>query len=152
MRFPQLVAGFVLIAGCSGLGTLTPELLDQAEQKWNASKPAAYHLVVAMKGDRVEFGEYDVEVKNHVVTSLKRNGAVVDSKVGQDYSMDGLFRILREEIDLARNPSLFGAPAGYSAYLMASFDQSSGRLKQYRRSVGGISNSIEIEVLQFDRL
>ena len=101
MRFPQLVAGFVLIAGCSGLGTLTPELLDQAEQRWKASKPTAYHLVVAMKGDRVELGEYDVEVKNNVVISLKRNGDVVDSKVGQDYSMDGLFRILREEIDLA---------------------------------------------------
>ena len=149
MRLPKLIVGFGLIAGCSGLNTLTPELLDQAEQKWNASKPAAYHLVVAMKGDRVEFGEYDVEVKNHVVISLKRNGAVVDSKVGQDYSMDGLFRMLHQEMDLAQRPMLLGAPEGYGAYLMARFDEQNGRLIEYRRTVGGTTNTIDIRVLQF---
>ncbi|MGF2075387.1 hypothetical protein, partial [Enterococcus casseliflavus] len=91
-----------MIAGCSGLSTLTPELLEQAERKWMDSKPAAYHLVVAMEGDRVERGVYDVEVKNNVVISLKRNGAIVDSKVGQEYSMDALFKIIREEVDLSR--------------------------------------------------
>jgi hypothetical protein len=152
VRLPKLIPCFVLVAACSGLSTLTPELLDQAEQRWSASKPAAYHLVVAMEGDRVERGEYDVEVKDNVVISIKRNGSIVDSKVGQDYSMDGLFKIIRDEVGLAKTPSLFGAPAGYSAYLMASFDRSSGRLQHYRRSVGGISNSIDIEVLQFDKL
>ena len=150
MRLPKSIAGFVLIAACSGLSTLTPEMLDQAQQRWNASKPAAYHLVVVMEGDRVERGQYEVELKNNAVISLKRNGQLVDSRVDQDYSMDGLFKLIREEVELARNPSTFGAPAGYSAYLMASFDGSSGRLKHYRRSVGGISNSIDIEVLSFE--
>jgi hypothetical protein len=52
-------------------------------------------------------------------------------------------------MDLAQKPSLLGAPEGYSAYLMASFDGETGALKHYRRSVGGISNSIDIEVLEF---
>ena len=102
-----------------------------------------------MEGDRVERGEFDVEVQANRVISITRNGAAVNPAAGQDYSMEGLFRIVREELDLSKNPSLLGAPAGYSAYLMASFDDKTGQLKQYRRSVGGISNSIEIEVLRF---
>lgn len=146
-----ILTALLMLVSCSGLSTLTPAMLDDAEAKWNAGKPSSYRMVVSMEGDRVERGEFDVRVEGGVVTELSRNEKAVNVKSGQDYSMDGLFRMIREEMDLAKNPSMFGAPAGYSAYLMASFD-SSGQLKRYRRSVGGISNSIEIEVLQFDRL
>jgi hypothetical protein len=139
----------ILLASCSGLSTITPEMVDQAEAKWNAGKPASYRLVVAMEGDRVERGEFQVLVEKGIVTSLKRNGEPVNLKSGEDYSMDGLFKMIRNEMDLARNPATFGAPAGYSAYLMASFDRT-GRLKQYRRAVGGISNSIDVQVLSFE--
>jgi hypothetical protein len=142
------VAALILVA-CSGLDTLTPEMLDQAERKWQTSRPASYSLTVVMEGDRVDRGEFDVEVRENNVVSIKRNGVAVKPASGQDYSMEGLFRIVRDELELAKTPSLFGAPAGYSAYLLASFDNNTGQLKQYRRSVGGISNSIEIEVLKF---
>ena len=125
-------------------------MLDEAEQKWNAGEPASYRLVVVMEGDRVERGEFEVRVEGGVVTELRRNGLAVNVKGGQDYSMDGLFKMVREEMDLAKNPALFGAPAGYSAYLMARFDNRTGGLLQYRRSVGGISNSIDIQVLSFE--
>ena len=134
---------------CSGLSTLTLPALDEAQAKWNAGKPASYRLVVSMEGDRVERGEFDVEVQNGIVTSLKRNGEVVTPTEAQDYSMEGLFKIIREEMDLAKNPALFGAPAGYSAYLMARFSTTGG-LQHYRRAVGGISNSIDIQVLSFE--
>ena len=65
--------------------------------------------------------------------------------------MDGMFKIIRDEMDLARNPSLLGAQEGYSAYLMAKFDNRTGRLEHYRRAVGGISNSIDIQILRFER-
>jgi len=144
-----IVVALLCLGACSGLSTLTPEILDQAEAKWNKGKPASYRLVVSMEGDRVERGEFDVEVENGVVTSLKRNGQVVNLRSGEDYSMDGLFKIIRNEMDLAKNPATFGAPAGYSAYLMGSFDND-GRLRHYRRAVGGISNSIDIQVLSFE--
>jgi len=139
----------LLLGSCSGLSTLTPEMMDRAEAKWSAGKPVSYRLVVSMEGDRVERGEFDVQVENGVVTSLKRNGKMVNLQSGEDYSMDGLFKMVRNEMDLARNPSLFGAPAGYSAYLMASFDDM-GSLQHYRRAVGGISNSIDIQILAFE--
>jgi len=135
---------------CSGLSTLTPQMIDQAEKQWNASKPASYRLVVTMVGDRVEKSDYDVRVENGVVTSLTRNGKAVNSFQGQDYSMDGLFRIIREEMDLSSTPMKLGAPEGYTAYLMADFDSTTGRLLKYRRSVGGVSNSIDIVVQTFE--
>ena len=124
-------------------------MVDQAEKEWNASKPASYRLVVSMEGDRLEKSEYDVRVENGVVTSLTRNGKAVNSFQGQDYSMDGLFGIIRQELDLAGTPSRLGAPEGYTAYLMARFD-STGRLLQYRRTVGGANNTIDIVVQSFE--
>jgi hypothetical protein len=103
-----------------------------------------------MEGDRVERGEFEVQVVEGRVISLKRNGTVVKPTEAQDYSMDGMFKIIRDEMDLAKTPSLLGAPEGYSAYLMAQFDRGTGRLMHYRRAVGGISNSIDIRVLRFE--
>ena len=140
----------VFLASCSGLSTLTPQMIDQAEKQWNASKPASYRLVVTMAGDRLEKSEYEVRVENGVVTRLTRNGKAVNSFQGQDYSMDGLFKIIREEMDLSSTPMKLGAPEGYTAYLMADFDSATGRLLKYRRSVGGASNSIDIAVQTFE--
>ena len=66
--------------------------------------------------------------------------------------MPGLFKTLHQELDLAKNPALLGAPEGYSAYPMARFDEQTGRLMQYRRTVGGTSNTIDIRVAEFERL
>ena len=140
----------LLFASCSGLSTLTPEMLDQAEKQWNAGKPASYHLVVTMSGDRLEKSEYDVRVENGVVTGLTRNGKGVNSFQGQDYSMDGLFKIIHEEMDLSSTPMKLGAGEGYLAYLMADFDSKTGRLVKYRRSVGGANNTIDIVVQKFE--
>ena len=102
-----------------------------------------------MSGDRVETGTFEVMVRDGQVVSLRRNGLIITPASGQDYSMDGLFRMLMQELGLAEKPSLLGAPGGYSAYLQVQFDPESGRIVRYRRSVGGTSNSIDIKVLDF---
>jgi hypothetical protein len=108
-------------------------------------------MVVSMEGDRVEKEEFQVVVVRGSVATLKRNGQLVERGNPEDYSMDGLFMLIRNEMDLAKDPvNKFGAPSGYSAYLMARFDNASGRLLQYRRAVGGTNNSIDIEVLRFE--
>jgi hypothetical protein len=128
---------------------LTPELLEQSHQKWQAHRPVGYRLVIEMSGDRVETGTFEVMVRDGQVVSLRRNGLIITPASGQDYSMDGLFRMLMQELGLAEKPSLLGAPGGYSAYLQVQFDPESGRIVRYRRSVGGTSNSIDIKVLDF---
>jgi hypothetical protein len=138
-----------LSASCSRLTTLTPSILADAQAKWDASRPSSYYLRIEMKGDRVEKEQFETVVRNGQVESFKRNGQDIHPSPDQDYSMDGLFRILRQEMALVQKPTLLGAPEGYGAYPMASFDQTTGRLTQYRRTVGGTSNTIEIRVLEF---
>ena len=139
----------LLIGGCSRLDTLTPEILDQAEQNWKAHQPAAYRLVIEMSGDRVETGRFEAAIRSGEVVSLRRNGLVIMPGRGQDYSMDGLFQMLKQELGLAGKPAMLGAPPGYSVYPQTRFDDNTGRLIRYRRSVGGTSNAIEVKVLDY---
>jgi hypothetical protein len=103
-----------------------------------------------MSGDRVETGRFDVNVLREQVISLRRNGLVIPPKGGQDYSMDGLFHMLEQELGLAERPATLGAPEGYAVYLNARFDDATGRLVRYRRIVGGTSNSIDVDVVTFE--
>lgn len=146
-RFIFLIALFA--CACSRLDTLTPELLNQSQEKWKAHEPVAYHLVIQMSGDRVEPGKFEVMVRAGQVVSIRRNGLIITPGSGQDYSMDGLFRMLTQELGLSEKPALLGAPGGYSAYLQARFDPDNGRLIRYQRSVGGTSNSIDVRVLEY---
>ena len=139
---------FALIA-CSRLPTLTPDILMQAEQKWAMHKPSSYHLVIEMAGDRVETGRFEVDVRGGHVSGLRRNGLVIQPNPEQDYSMEGLFHMLAQELGLAEKPAMLGAPEGYTVYTTARFDDTTGRLIRYRRIVGGTSNSIDVNVLEY---
>jgi hypothetical protein len=145
-----LPVALLVIAGCSRLETLTPDLLFQAEGKWKARQPGFYRLVIEMSGDRVETGKFEATVRSGMVISLRRNGLVIVPGQGQEYSMEGLFRMLEQELGLAEKPALLGAPPGYSVYTMAQFDEATGRLIRYRRTVGGTSNEIEVRVIEYE--
>ena len=140
---------FILLAGCSGLDTLTEDVLVDAERRWRSEGPGLYRLVVEMSGERVETGVFEVLVRDGQVVSLKRNGQVVLPERGQDYSMEGLFGMLRQELALSEQPALMGAPPGFAAYLLVRFDDGTGRLERYRRTVGGANNNIEIQVVEY---
>jgi hypothetical protein len=146
---PIILVLAIFACACSRLETLTPAQLDQAEQKWRIHQPITYRLAIEMSGDRVETGTFEALVRDRQVVTLRRNGLGVTAGSGEDYSMDGLFRMLRQELSLAEKPVMLGAPAGYSAYLQAEFDPETGRLIRYRRSVGGASNAIEIKILEY---
>jgi len=136
--------------GCSRLSTLTPDVLHAQQERWNSAGPSYYSMIVEMKGDRVEASRYAVTVRDKNVVSLERNGLVISPGGGrEDYSIDGLFHILDQELDLATKPEILGAPPGYASYPLASFDTATGRLTRYQRSVGGTKNSIEIDVQDF---
>ncbi len=108
-------------------------------------------MVVEMSGDRVDSSQYSVTVHDKNVVQLLRDGKEVQTADGgQDYSVEGLFHILDEELDLAKKPQVLGAPPGYASYPMAQFDVATGRLLKFQRSVGGTKNSIEIHVTRFD--
>jgi hypothetical protein len=143
------VTFLLFFTACSRLPPLTSEVLIQAEQKWAMHRPDTYRLVLDMSGDRVETGKFEVQVRSNKVESIRRNGVTISPNLGQDYSMEGLFHILEQELGLAEKPTMLGAPDGYAVYTNARFDETTGRLIRYRRTVGGASNSIDINVLEF---
>jgi hypothetical protein len=149
---PLATAMLCLLFTCSRLQPLTVDALTQAEAKWKEHRPDFYRLVLEMSGDRVETGRFEVTVRSGQVVSLKRNNLVIRPNTGQDYSMDGLFHMLEQELGLAERPATLGAPEGYAVYLNARFDDVTGRLIRYRRIVGGTSNSIDIKVLEFQEM
>ena len=102
-----------------------------------------------MSGDRVETGRFEVEVRSGQTVSLRRNGLVIRPNSGQDYTMEGLFHMLSQELGLAEKPAMMGAPPGYAVYTTAKFDEATGRLIRYRRIVGGASNAIDVNVLEY---
>lgn len=140
----------LLNVACSRMSMLTPEILSQAESKWMAHRPGYYRLVIQISGDRVETGKFEVIVRSGQVISLRRNGMVITPGSSQDYSMDGLFQMLKQELGLAEKPAILGAPPGYSIYMNARFDPETGRLIRYQRTVGGTSNTIDIQVTEYE--
>jgi hypothetical protein len=148
-RFLPVAIVLLIGAACSRLPDVTTDILSENERRWKAHKPDSYRLVLEMSGDRVESGRYEVEVRRDTVVSLRHNGMVVRPNDGQDYSMEGLFHMVAQELSLAQKPAMLNAPPGYSVYTTARFDDESGRLIRYRRIVGGTSNAIEVNVLEF---
>jgi hypothetical protein len=139
-----------LLCSCARIPELTEGDLNAAEQRWAQVAPARYRAVIEMTGERVEAGTFQVEISGGRVVRLSRNGLAVEPERMEDYSIDGLFDILRRELELALTPRLIGAPEGYQAYLFAEFDEETGRLERYRRTVGGASNAVEIEIIAFE--
>ncbi len=151
VRYLLLLTTLLFVStGCSRLDVLTEETLLDAEARWRTNTPGLYRVVVEMSGERVETGIFDALVRDGQVVSLKRNDQVILPDGAQDYSIGGLFRLLGQELALAEQPSLLGAPAGYAAHLLARFDSETGRLERYRRTVTGVNNNIEITILEFE--
>ena len=129
---------------------LTETALSNAEERWNQQASGFYRIVVEMTGDRVDAGLFDVVVRDRTVVSLSLNGRPILSERAEDYSVSGLFDILRRELALSEEPMTLGAPEGYAVHLLARFDSDNGRLIRYLRSVGGTNNSVEIRVTVFE--
>ena len=151
MRFLiSLTTILFVLTGCSRLEILTEEALQDAETRWNANAPGLYRVSIEMTGERVEAGVFEALVRGEQVVSLKRNEQVILPDRAEDYSIRGLFRILEQELALAQQPSLLGAPPGYAVHLLVRFNSDNGRLERYRRTVIGIDNNIEISILEFE--
>ena len=79
-----LAAVFFAGVACSRLPDLTPDVLNQAEEKWKAHRPESYGVVIEMSGDRVETGRFEVTVRSGQIVSLRRNGLDIWPNAGQD--------------------------------------------------------------------
>lgn len=144
----------MLLPACGGsppMAPLTEAGVEAAWQKWQAGEPDAYRLVLQIRAPRAAAVVYDLEVAGGQVVTLTRDGRVVPPEEirAYDYSMAGLFKLLREDTRLvvAEQTPEEARPAD----LRARFDDATGRLQVYRRVVGTTRRRVLfIEVLQYE--
>src|SRR5262249_36114948 len=130
----------VLLSGCFVLGQppmqpLTARTLEDAQHRWEAHRADSYHLVVRVRAPRFDVAVYDVVVAGGELAKVERNGQDVrrEDVRHYDYSVPGLFALLREDLRLADVPAVGDVPP---LDLRAHFEPETGRLMQYRRNVG----------------
>jgi hypothetical protein len=131
---------------------LTARALDEAQQRWRAHGSASYHLVVRVRAPRYEAAVYDVVVTGGEVTAVEHDGRRLRAEDASqhDYSVPGLFALLREDLRLADVPLIGDTPP---VDLRAYFERDTGRLVRYRRTVGSARRRVLlVEVLEYEPL
>ena len=156
-REPWWAAVAVLLSGCFLLGQppmqpLTAKALEEAQHRWEAHGADSYHLVVRVRAPRLDVAVYDVVVVGGELAKVERNGQAVQREDTHryDYSVSGLFALLREDLRLTEVPAVGDVPP---LDLRAHFEPETGRLTQYRRTVGSARRRVLlVEVLEYQPL
>jgi hypothetical protein len=131
---------------------VTPAGLQEAERRWEANGAASYHLVVRVRAPRFAPAVYDVRVAEGKLVEVERDGAAlsIEEAGRHDFSVAGLFGLLREDLPLAGAHPIGTAPP---IDLRARFDPATGRLERYRRTVGTKRRRVLlVEVLAYEPL
>jgi hypothetical protein len=131
---------------------LTAATLEAARRRWAAHGCDSYHLVVRVRAPRFGAVVYDLLVSGGELLRVERNGQGVrpEDAGHYDYSVSGLFDLLREDLGLVDVPPIGDMPA---VDLRARFEPETGRLVRYRRTVGAARRRVLlVEVLQYEPL
>jgi hypothetical protein len=147
----------LLLAGCSSLGPppmepLTARTLAEAEGRWDAHGADSYHVVVRVRAPRTTVAVYDVLVAGGRLVAIQRDGQAIRAEDAghYDYSVSGLFTLLRDDLRLADVPRIGDTPP---LDLRARFEPDTGRLVRYRRTVGSARRRVlMLEVLEYQPL
>lgn len=142
-----LSLAFALLAlGCQRGDPLTAAAIAQAEATWQDYGVDDYQLELDIEGDLVEEGKFRISVQDGRVTDARRNGKTISTR-DPFYTVPGLFKFLRDEIEMAQQPALYWqAGPGTNIYQRALFDARAGYLKRYLRAVTGTKHNIKIRV------
>lgn len=149
-------AVILLLSGCAGLGSppmepLTADGLAAAQRRWAAAGTDTYRLVVRVRAPRFAAALYDVVVASGQVVAIAHDGvAMRPEDAAHDYSVPGLFALLREDLRLLDVPHVGDVPP---LDLRARFEPESGRLVRYRRTVGSDRRRVLlVEVVDYEPL
>jgi len=142
----------LLLGGCAKGDPLTGAAIDAAEARWRANPLAAYRMHLEISGDLIQEGEFVIEVRDGEVASVTGNGETITTR-DDFYTVDGLFTMLRQELEMATQPHLFWQPPKDARiYQRAHFDAQTGYCRRYLRSVTGTQHNIVIKVTALEPL
>lgn len=117
-----------------------------ARQLWRFSNTRNYDMIYKMNG-----AEYDVKVRNGIVSRLLLNQKDVTSTDWSAYSMDGLFKILKLEIENLTDPAGPYATQKNTIIARVRYNRKNGHIERYLRSSGGYGKGATIEMIQFKK-
>jgi hypothetical protein len=131
---------------------LTAGTLAEAERRWEARGADAYHVVVRVRAPRFAVAVYDVVVADGRPVRIEHDGRILrpEEVRHHDYSVSGLFALLRDDLQLAGVRPIGDVPP---VDLRARFEPDTGRLVRYRRTVGSARRRVlTVEVLEYEPL
>ena len=121
--------------------------LDLAKARWRQAGIRDYDLHLQMNA-----AEYAVEVRSGIVTQVRVNGLQAPSNTWRNYSVDGLFGTLEQELENLTDPTLpFSSPT-MAVLARVRFHSEWGYPQRYLRSAGPMGKTAVIEVRSFQRL
>jgi hypothetical protein len=127
---------------------MTQADFDEALAKWRANRPPNYEMEINVSGRQA--GHMEVVVRNFQPLSVKRNGTLVPARTWTYWSVDGLFEIIRTDLEGLDQPErAFGAEDVSQLVQQAEFDAELGYPRRYRRAVMTTGDAIEWEIVEF---
>ena len=147
------------LAGCGGGIDVNTRSLGKARSLWESAKIPDYDLEWTTSGERdghylVYVREGKVQAIDAYVPDLKaRLVRQIRVKPGDPsyYGVDGLFKIMKEELAQLEDASPFGRPKGTQVILRFTPDTTLGFPKLYRRDVMGSPKGLSVDVFRLDR-
>ena len=144
-----VLAALLPVACASSTQPLTADALAKLRRTWRAAGLRDYDLFWSTSG--VRSARYRVFVRDGAVQridSIQTDGTVIEAKPAEPsmYSVDGLFRTLREELDQLAGDTPFGKPKGTRCVLAFEPDPKLGYPRVFDRDVMGASKGVEIRV------
>lgn len=126
---------------------LTRERLAAAERLWQAADITSYDMDLQTGGAMP--GKYHIEVHGGELTKLERNGRPANPAEGEYWTLDGLFRIIEQDLDEADRAEAATADRRF-VWLRGRFDPQLGYPVHYIKQVPG-QPSVEIRVRRFEQ-
>lgn len=141
------------IIGCGETGDpVQLERLEKDSARWNDAAIRDYDLTWQSLSSRNQ-SVYKVYVRDgevRAVRLLRPDGKAVALKPADTkfYSVEGLFRTIREELAQSQEPRPFGQPPGTTVILTMRSDERLGYPTLYRRDIFGVEDRLGIDVIE----
>lgn len=119
---------------------LTRSGVDAASRQWRQVNLLDYDYRFRMHG-----AEYAVSVRDGLVVEIKTDGLVAQPSNPEAYSVEGLLRILEQELDLHSSTELQN-----NTIMRVRFHPKLGYIERYVRGKSPLARATSIETTQFE--
>ena len=123
-----------------GLSPVSLERIDAAEALWRQAAIRDYDMQVETAG--AQQGLYALVVRDGALRSIERDGIKAAPADGAYWTVEGLFRTLRRELQMAEQSMA-------KTIILARFDRTRGYPVAFLRQVTGSTRSVSVEVVLF---